>query len=296
MKTKYPIYIVSKGRWEDHQTAKFFKEDGLDFLIVVEPQEYDKYCEHIGEEYILKTDFSNLGLGSYPARNFAWEHSIKNGHKRHWVFDDNIRGIRRVHKGNKIPCNSQKAISVVEDFTDRYENLYISGFNYSTFVVPGASDKKPFYLNCHVYSALLIKNNMPYRWRMKYNEDVDICLQVLDNGYCTTLFNAFTIDKTSTVAKMKGGNQDELYKGNAYEKKVLKSRSLEEVWPQYCKKIMRFGRPHHYVNWKGHFKHKLIRRKDIDWNKIENKSHDIKLKQVSEIRNSKVKQFYKNNK
>ena len=296
MKTKYPIYIVSKGRWEEHQTAKFFKEDGLQFYVCVEPQEYDKYCEHIGEEYIIKTDFSNLGQGSYPARNFIWEHSIKNGHKRHWIFDDNIRGIRRIHKGNKIPCNAGKAISVVEDFTDRYENLHISGFNYSTFVVPASSDKKPFYLNCHVYSALLIKNNMPYRWRMKYNEDVDLCLQVLDNGYCTALFNAFTIDKTSTVAKMKGGNQDELYKGNAFEKKVLKSRSLEEVWPQYCKTIMRFGRPHHYVNWKGHFKHKLVRRKDIDWNEIENKTHDIKLKQVSEIKNSKVKRFYENNK
>ena len=36
MNTKYPVYIVSKGRWEQPQTANFFKEDGLDFKIVVE--------------------------------------------------------------------------------------------------------------------------------------------------------------------------------------------------------------------------------------------------------------------
>jgi hypothetical protein len=293
MKTKYPIYIVSKGRWENHQTAKFFKEDGVDFLVVVEPQEYDLYCEHIGEQYILKTDFDNLGQGSYPARNFAWEHSIKNGHERHWIFDDNIRGIRRIQNGKKIPCKTQTALMCVEEFTDRYLNLHISGFNYSSFVVPGSSDKKPFYLNCHVYSALLIKNNMPYRWRMKYNEDVDLCLQVLDNRYCTALFNVFAIDKTSTVVKMKGGNQDELYQNNAFEKKVLKTRSLEEVWPQYCKTIKRYGRPHHYVNWKGHFKHGLARRKDIDWNEIEKKEYKLKLKQVKEIKSKKVKKFYK---
>ena len=198
---KYPIYIISKGRWENPQTANFFKKDGVDFKILVEPQEYDSYCKAIGKEYVMKLPFSNLGVGSYPARNFAWEDSIKNGHERHWCFDDNIMGMRRLVKGNKIPCNSLKAIQFLEEFTDRYENIAISGFNYGKFVIPGCSDKKPFVHNVHVYSALLIKNNMPYRWRLKYNEDVDLCLQVLDNKLCTVLFNAFVISKTiSTFA------------------------------------------------------------------------------------------------
>jgi len=293
---KYPVYIVSKGRWENPQTANFFKEDGLDFKIIVEPQEYDNYCKAIGKEYILKTNFSNLGVGSYPARNFAWEHSIKNGHKKHWLFDDNIRKIRRITQGKKIKCNAVKAIQVLEEFTDRYENIGITGFNYSTFVVPGGSDKKPFYLNVHAYSAMLMENNMPYRWRLKYNEDVDLCLQILDNKLCTVLFNAFTVDKTSTAAKMKGGNQDELYKENSYEKKILKARSLEEIWPQYAETIMRFNRPHHYINWKKHFKHGLVRRTDIDWEEIKNKKYDIKLKKVDDIKNKRLQKFYKENK
>ena len=294
--TKYPIYIVSKGRWENPQTANFFKKDGVDFKIVVEPQEYNNYCKAIGKEYVLKLPFSNLGVGSYPARNYAWEDSIKNGHERHWLFDDNIQKIRRIHQGKKIKCNAEKAIKVLEEFTDRYENIAITGFNYSTFVVPGSSDRKPFYLNVHAYSAMLMKNNMPYRWRLKYNEDVDLCLQVLDNKLCTVLFNAFTVDKTSTVAKMKGGNQDELYKGNAYEKKVLKARSLEEIWPQYAETKIRFNRPHHYVNWKKYFKHPLVRRKDIDWEEIEKQKHDIKLKQVNKIKSKSLQKFYKDNK
>jgi hypothetical protein len=91
---------------------------------------------------------------------------------------------------------------------------------------------------------------------------------------------------------MKGGNQDELYKDNAYEKKVLKARSLEEVWPQYAETKIRFGRPHHYVSWGKHFKHGLVRRTDIDWEKIKNKKHDIKLKQVKEIKSEGLKKFY----
>ncbi len=74
--------------------------------------------------------------------------------------------------------------------------------------------------------------------------------------------NYFFAYKTSTAQKMKGGNQDDLYKGNAMEKKILKAKSLELVWPQYAKTIYRFGRPHHSVNW-GAFKAvKLVKSDD----------------------------------
>ena len=103
---KYPIYIVSKGRWENPLTARYFIQDGItDFNIVVEPQEYDNYCKAVGANRVLKTDFSNLGLGSYPARNFAWEHSIKNGFEKHLLFDDNIRGFSRLNNGQRRRCN-----------------------------------------------------------------------------------------------------------------------------------------------------------------------------------------------
>jgi hypothetical protein len=290
MKTHYPIYIVTKGRHENPMTANLFKRENLDFKIVVEPQEYDLYCESVGKEYVMKLPFANLGLGSYPARNHCWEDSIKNGFDRHWVFDDNISKIRRINKGRKISCNAIKAIETLEEFTDRYTNVGITGFNYTNFVVAGSSDKKPFYINTHCYSAMLMKNDMDCRWRMKYNEDVDLCLQVLDKRLCTISFNAFTVDKTSTTAKMKGGNQTELYKGNAYEMKVLKARSLEEIWPEYCSTIIRFKRPHHWVNW-AKFKHGLIRRKDIDFDKLKN--NKFKLEQVEEIKSKSLKKFFK---
>ena len=273
--SKYPIYIVSKGRAKTPYTANWFKRDKIDFKIVVEPQEYDEYCENIGKEYVLKLPFSNLGLGSYPARNFCWEHSIGLGAERHWVFDDNIRQMRRLHKGKRIPCDAKIAIEALEDFTDRYTNIGLSGFEYTYFLMN--TYNKPFKYNVHVYSAILIKNNMPYRWRLKYNEDVDLCLQVLHNNLCTVSFTTFCIEKISTVAKLKGGNQDELYKGNDPSKKYLKAKSLEEIWPQYVKTVLKYDRPHHSVVWHKHFKHPLIRRTDLDWEQIKQKKYKIKL-------------------
>jgi len=87
----YPVYIISKGRYEKTLTADNFENSNIDYLIVVEPQEYDLYCKKLGIKRVLKLPFSNLGLGSYPARNFCWEHAKLLGYKYHWLFDDNIQ-------------------------------------------------------------------------------------------------------------------------------------------------------------------------------------------------------------
>lgn len=252
---KYPLYIVSKGRWKNPITAKKLIRDGVPFLTAVEPQEYDNYCDSIGAQHVLKLPFSNLGVGSFPARNFCWEHSIQNGHKKHFLFDDNISGFDRLNHGVRKMHECVEPLNVLAEFTDRFSNVAISGFNYDGFVT--RETKKAFTINTHVYSGMLIRNDIPYRWRMKYNEDVDLCLQALHNKWCTILLNVFLINKTSTTSKMKGGNQDELYLGNDYNKKILKARSLEKVWPQYASTVIRFNRPHHFVDWKKHFNHPL---------------------------------------
>jgi hypothetical protein len=77
---KYPVYIISKGRFDRTLTADNFDNCNLNYLIAVEPQEYDLYVQKLGLEKVLKLPFSNLGLGSYPARNFCWEHS-----KKKWI-------------------------------------------------------------------------------------------------------------------------------------------------------------------------------------------------------------------
>lgn len=245
---EYPVYIVSKGRWQNPLTALSFEKAGIDYIIVVEPQEADNYIKKLGDKRVLVLPFSNLGLGSYPARNFCWEHSKQKGYKYHWLFDDNIRGLAKWQNGKKVNCEDiNSALLFVEQFTNKH-NIDMSGFEYRYFVAK--PPKKAFKINTHLYSAMLIKNSLPYRWRLKYNEDVDLCLQVLHNKGTTASCIYYLSNKTSTVVKMKGGNQDELYKGNDPKKKLLKAKMLEAVWPQYAKTVIRFNRYHHFVDWK----------------------------------------------
>lgn len=244
---KYPIYIISKGRYENPITAKEFENLNIDYLIVVEPQEKLQYEKILGKNRVLVLPFSNLGLGSYPARNFCWEHSKAKGYKYHWLFDDNIRGFDKWINGKKTKINKIDPFLYVENYTEK-NNIDLCGFEYDGFV--RSIPKKPFKKNVHVYSGMLIKNSLPYRWRLKYNEDVDLCLQILHNGGTTASCIYYMINKISTFHKLKGGNQEELYKGNDPRKKLLKAKMLEAVWPQYAKTVIRFNRYHHFIDWK----------------------------------------------
>jgi hypothetical protein len=276
---RYPVYVISKGRFENCLTAKFLIDDGTPFHLVVEPQEAEEYQKRYGKDRVYVLPFSNLGLGGIPARNWVKEHATKNGHKRHWILDDNISYFMRRYAARRIRCNSGPALAAVEDFTDRYENIAIAGLNYVMFC-PDRQKVPPFSLNHHVYSCLLILNEIPHKWRGRYNEDTDLCLQVLADKWCTVLMNVFIIQKMPTMT-MKGGNTDQLYKSDG---RLKMARSLERVWPYVVTVDRRFNRPQHKVRdeWKK-FDTQLIRRKDVDWNNLPSvDDYGLELCQVSD--------------
>jgi len=259
MNPKYPVYIISKGRWEKRLTAISLDMIGVPYRIVIEPQEFDKYASVIPDRKILVLPFSNLGQGSIPARNWVWEHSISIGAERHWILDDNIKDFYRLNDNLKVPVGSGTTFRVAEIFTDRYTNIALSGFNYFMF----ASRKTvmpPFYLNTRIYSCILIKNNIPYRWRGRYNEDTDLSIRALKGGWCTVLFNAFLCGKSQTMT-MKGGNTDELYKqDDKMDGRRLMAESLKEQHPELVEVIWKWGRWQHSVNYKPFRKNKLIKK------------------------------------
>ena len=99
MKNKYTIYIPSKGRHDRCLTANILKEDGLNYYIVVEPQDYQLYIKEHGKKRVLVLPFSNLGQGVTPARNWIKQHSINNGKKFHWQIDDDMKWLGTYSKG-----------------------------------------------------------------------------------------------------------------------------------------------------------------------------------------------------
>ena len=62
--------MISKGRAYNPMTARHFEKAGIDYLIAVEPQEAEEYVKAVGKDHVLILPFSNLGVGSYPARNY----------------------------------------------------------------------------------------------------------------------------------------------------------------------------------------------------------------------------------
>lgn len=253
MNPNYPIYIISKGRWESRLTSKALEEIQVPYHIVIEPQEYRKYAAVIDRKKILVLPFSNLGQGSIPARNWVWEHSISIGAKRHWILDDNITGFYRFYNNLKIKVGDGTIFRCAEDFTDRYENVPMSGFNYFMFIT-----RKywwpPYYLNSRVYSCILLDNSLDMRWRGRYNEDTDLSLRILKAGYHTILFNAFLCMKMPTMT-VKGGNTEELYKikEGGKDGRLLMAESLVEQHPGVTQIAYKWGRWQHQVDY-SHYK------------------------------------------
>jgi TET-Associated Glycosyltransferase len=259
----YPVFVPSKGRADvtARMTASILLSDGVPFRLVVEPQEADAYRRRFPDADLLVTPHRDEGLT--VTRNFIRDVAIEEGADRHWQIDDNVLYFRRRYRRERFPVNAGIALRVCEAFTDRYANIGLSGLNYVAFA-PNNRDMPPFWLNCHVYSISLVNNRMPYRWRLRWNDDTDLCLQVLSGGLCTVALNIFVAQKAVTM-KIGGGNTPE-YLGDG---RARMARMLERQWPRVVTVDRRFGHAQHYVKnaWKG-FRQPLIRRTDIDWDNL----------------------------
>jgi hypothetical protein len=278
MKPQFPLYIPSKGRFEYMITSKALTEMGVFHNIVVEPHEVQKYKDAVKQfgllTNVIELDMSykgkyelcdSLGLskttGSGPARNFIWDHSIKSGHPWHWIMDDNIKGFLRMNRNVRIQTTSPSFWRAMEDFVLRYKNVAMAGPNYAMFAF-GASALPPFITNTRIYSCNLIRNDVPFRWRGRYNEDTIMSLDMLKAGWCTIQFNAFLQQKLRTQT-IKGGNTDELYKDGTMDK----SRMLVREHSDVAEVKFKFGRWHHHVNYTVFKKQKLIKRNELDLKK-----------------------------
>jgi hypothetical protein len=244
----------------------------VDYYVVIERDQYTMYNKHIPRSKLLILDptyqenydtCDDLGLtksvGPGAARNFAWDHAISMGADFHWVMDDNLEDFYRYDKDTRVRCRSAGLLRSCEVFADRYENVAISGLQYRFFCIPGQY-RPPFVMNTRIYSCLLIKNSIPYRWRGRYNEDTDIALRVLKDGWCTVQFNHALQGKIVTQA-IGGGNSEAFY-----DKEGTKPKSdmLEMLHPDVSKTVWKYGRWHHEVNYRP-FRYNALKRKEGTW-------------------------------
>lgn len=265
---KYPIYIISKGRWEKRQTSRYLDWANIPYRIVIEPQEREQYIASgidPSNILILPDEYLNKGQGGIPARNFVWRHSTAEGHNRHWILDDNISHYERMFRSERVIAKGSFVFRFIEDYIDTYQNIKMAGHNYRMFVIPTNTRLGPIIKNTRIYSSILLSNDIPSllgcetegMWRGKYNEDVDLSCRVLKAGLGTALFNVFPANKETTMWS-KGGNTSSIY--NVEDYALLKAQSLLEQHPDITHLINRFGRIHHSVNY--------LPFKNIDWKRL----------------------------
>lgn len=283
---RHPVYIPSKGRAHSMFTAKMFDAVGVPYKVVVEPSQVESYAAWKDRLLVLPED----GQGLVYSRNWIKDHSKASGHERHWQFDDDIHYMMRVYKGNRLPMAANIALALAEQFVDRYDNVALASFN-STFFITcryGKCDTQhpPFYLNARCYTCFLVLNSLPNRWRRRYNEDTDMSLQVLADGWCTILFNAFLIFTQETMSD--SGGQTDIYVNDG---RLRMARQLESMWPGTVSVSRRHGRPQHQIkhDWK-RFDTKLKRKPGVVVAEG-NDEHGMKLKVVAEVKDDLLKKL-----
>ena len=287
MNPKYPLYIVSKKRADSRLTSKALENMNVPYYIVIEQSDFIDYASVIDKKKILILPekyldeyevLDNLGrsksTGPGAARNFAWQHSKDNGFMYHWVMDDNITSFYRLNNNLKIKVLNGSCFRAMEDFIERYENVLMGGPNYDFFAKQNQK-LPPFIKNTRIYSCNLIRNDAPFKWRGRYNEDTILSLDMLKAGYCTIQFNAFLQGKVKTQV-LRGGNSDAFYdKEGTY----LKSKMQVDIHPDVSKIVYKFGRIHHHVDYTPFKKINLIKNKDFKIKKAVN-NYGMQLKKI----------------
>lgn len=257
MQNKYPIFIPTKGRWERTLTVNAFRKINQPFKIIIEEQEFDNYRKVIDEKDILIVPHRDKGVT--VTRNWLWDYCQKQGYERYWTFDDNIKGFYRLYKNKEYSLETNNFIRAMEDFVDRYENVAIAGMEYEMFI-PAKQKHQPFKVNHRIFSNMLIQTNIPYRFKTFFNEDSELCIRILKDGWCTILFIAFMAAKTTTMT-MKGGNTP-FY--NATNNRLEFVQELQREHPDVVEIVKRYGRWHHKVNYKPFHKNPLKKKEGIE--------------------------------
>jgi len=218
------IYIPSRGRAKSCTTPLALVEDGIDFTLVVEPQEYNDYLSEFPSTSIVVLDKNDQGI--VYARNAIKELSRARGDTYHWQFDDDLKYFRlRIEAEKKnIIVKPSEAIGRVEEYVQQYTNIGIASprhirFAYTYDGRPGVS------INCQCCSFLLIRNDNNIRWRAGVIDDTDYSVQILASGLCTAVFNRIVYDCPPTLTE-DGGMSD--FSGSAANKRA---EGLRDMWP-----------------------------------------------------------------
>ncbi len=200
---RFPVFVLTKGRWEKRMTVRLFESLGIPFRLVLEAQEADEYAKVVDPAKFLVVPHRDQGL--VTTQNWVWDRAAEEGHPYFWAIHDDIRSIYRVHRGGQIPVDGT-ALYAMEEFVTRYDNVALAGMSFAMRVWPSMPNPPVAFNGLIPGNHRLVKTDYrdragrPFRARDGHGwEDHDLCLRIVKDGGVTVRFNAFVVDTFDSI-------------------------------------------------------------------------------------------------
>ena len=229
---RYPVYIPSKNR---AGKCRIYNRIGnlQNYFFVVEPQDYESYCEAYGEDKTIAMPENDMGIAY--ARRFIMKYSLEKEQEFSWQSDDDLYFFRynRIIKPHKAPVEISEAFAEIETLVDKFTNVAIAGPSDGTFAL---AYKNKIDINRQASSCYLLRNDTAYKFRDNVTSDTDYNMQVLTGGWVTLMFRTLIFNNPAT-GKQTGGCLDQNWYAN--------QRNLMRLWPScFEQKHYRVGTNH----------------------------------------------------
>lgn len=244
MSRTHPIYIASRGRAATAKTPRLLAEDGLRFLVFVEPHESAAYREQFGDR-VHELPESNQGL--CYVRNAILDHARARGVDWFWMLDDDIDGFWRQFGRRSVRSSAGEALAEAEILLCR-DDVATGALEYQQYVWSASRDVA-FNGYCDVAVLIHAQRTRPVRFRpdADLKLDRDFTLLVVANGFGLAARSCrigFSCPKNGTNQ----GGLAEAYASDGRE--ARSSAAMARLWPGLCEpKTKPDGRPDVKIHW-----------------------------------------------
>lgn len=181
MENKYPIFVISKGRYELKyaRTVKLLKIYNVKFSLVVEPQELEHYVK-LHDSFFLYPP-----TGVAKARQFVLEKARELGVEAFWTLDDDIQSFRH----NYAPTSPQEVLVSLEHRLDAEPNIGLISPQYQQAI--WRQTTSDVVNNQCVTTCILTRTAVKANYDLDLDmfEDLDFMFQVIRDGYDGILDN-----------------------------------------------------------------------------------------------------------
>jgi len=233
-----PIFVPSKGR-PDSSTARLLAEAGLEFTVVVEPQDEGRYSRW--RTTPLDRDDQGIAYVRGCIKRIA-------GTGWYWMLDDDISAFYETVGGRNRRVNAAQALRGAEKFFTADASVAQAALEYQQFAW---SSTKPVKYVGYCDVAVCIHANRTafcsYRPEVALKEDRDFTLQVLASGYRTARVCAYSFAAPKNGSN-EGGLQAEYAKSG---REASASMRMCQLWPGVCTPLNKpDGRKDVKINWR----------------------------------------------